>query len=414
MILMSDKINELLKEMQGMTQEQVNSKFAEMREVMENRDKELDSKMGTMEAQKEKALADMQLKHETAMAELVEKIGSAFPSQPQTQAPLFKNSSEFFGLVRKGGDGDKRMKDLYEGSGAAGGYLVPTEYSNKIMQIALEKSIVRSRATVLNLKGPKFEMPYINPTSNVDGSQYGGATAYWTDEMETLTESQPNFGNVKLEPKKLTAYIEDSMELEDDSITNMGALLEGMYGGVIAFKEDYSFMAADGNAKPLGILNAPCLVTVSRATASQIHPLDIVTMISRFRGNLDDAVLLINQSTIPQVFLMKDDNGNFIWHPGMSGSISNKVMGTIYGVPYIITEKAQALGTEGDVILADWSHYLIGDRGGLKTDYSDHFLFKNHKRAYRCIKRVDGQPWLPSAITPHKGGSTLSPFVALS
>ena len=166
--------------------------------------------------------------------------------------------------------------------------------------------------------------------------------------------------------------------------------------------------------KPLGILTAPCLVTVSRATASQVHPVDIVTMISRFRGSLDKAIITVNQSVLPQIYQLKDDNGNFIWSPGNSGSIAEKAMGSLYGIPMIVTEKNSALGTEGDLIMADWSHYLIGDKGGLVTDYSDHFKFQNDARAYRIKKRVDGQPWLKSAITPYKGGSTLSPFVALS
>ena len=89
-------------------------------------------------------------------------------------------------------------------------------------------------------------------------------------------------------------------------------------------------------------------------------------------------------------------------------------MGTIYGIPYAITEKNSALGTEGDVIMADWANYLVAKQGDIVVDYSDHYLFKNDARAYRAKCRVDGQPWLKSAITPYKGGSTLSPFVALS
>lgn len=408
---MSDVIKNLLDEIQGMNQTQIDSKMADIKTAIEKRDKELDEKMGTMEQAKEKALADLQTKTETRMAELVEKIGSAFPDVKAEEKARFKDFGEYINLVKKN---DMSIKDLAENTGNLGGYTVPTQFSNQINKITLETSIVESRATVLNLNAPTYEMPSIDPSSNVDGSQYGGATAYWTDELQALTESNPTFDNVKLEVNKLTAFIEDSNELEQDSVANMGQLLTKMYGEVMSFKQDSAFISGDGVKKPLGILSAPALVTVSRATASQVHPLDIVTMMSRFRGSYDKAVLLINQSTIPQVFLMKDDNGNFIWHPGMSGTIANKVMGTIYGIPYIITEKASALGTEGDIILADWSHYLVGKRGGLVTDYSDHYFFNKDSRAYRCKARVDGQPWLKQAITPYKGGSTLSPFVALS
>lgn len=408
---MSDMIKELMDEIKTMNNEQIESKMADLKTAMDNRNKELDEKMGSLDDAKEKALADMEMKFQTKMAETVEKIGSAFPDVKPQENERFKDFGEFIRLVKKN---DISLKDLAENTGNLGGYTVPTQFSNNIQKISLESSIVEQRATVLQLMAPTFEMPSIDPSSNADGSQYGGARAYWTDELQALTESNPTFDNVKLEVNKLTAFIEDSNELEQDSIANMGQLLTQMYGEVISFKSDSAFISGDGVKKPLGILNAPALVTVSRATASQVHPADIVGMMARFRGSYDKAVIMINQSTIPQVFLMKDDNGNYIWHPGMSGTIANKVMGTIYGIPYLITEKASALGTEGDIILADWSHYLVGKRGGLVTDYSDHYFFNKDSRAYRCKVRVDGQPWLKQAITPYKGGSTLSPFVALS
>jgi hypothetical protein len=45
---------------------------------------------------------------------------------------------------------------------------------------------------------------------------------------------------------------------------------------------------------------------------------------------------------------------------------------------------------------------------------SSEYKFGNDLTAYRVIERVDGRPWLQSAITPKNGGPTLSPFVQLS
>ena len=45
---------------------------------------------------------------------------------------------------------------------------------------------------------------------------------------------------------------------------------------------------------------------------------------------------------------------------------------------------------------------------------SPHFKFGNDMTAYRIIERVDGRPWLQSAITPKNGGSALSPFVKIA
>ena len=401
-----DAIKNLLEELatKKASMEDVNK----LKEMIDNRDKEIDAQMGSMKENQEKAL-------ETAMAKMSEAITNGFTKanhEKAPEAPRFKSFDEFIEKVKKN---DVSIKDLAEGAGNTGGYLVPEEYRNEILRVNLEQSIVRnSGARIIQMNAPQVSFPALDMSSNANGSIYGGATAYWGNENASITESQPSFDNVKLEVSKLTAYVEDSNEMEQDAITNMGSLLTMMYGEVLAFEEDYAFINGDGVNKPLGILVAPCLVSVSRATASQIHPSDIVNMIARFKGSLDKAVFTVNQSALPQIYQLKDDNGNFIWHPGNSGSIATKAMGTLYGIPMKVTEKNPALGTKGDLILADWSHYLIGDRGGLRTDYSPHFKFQNDQMAYRCIKRVDGQPWLKSAITPRNGGSTLSPFVTIA
>ena len=46
---------------------------------------------------------------------------------------------------------------------------------------------------------------------------------------------------------------------------------------------------------------------------------------------------------------------------------------------------------------------------------SEHYQFANDKTSFRIIERVDGRPWLQSAITPHNNSAnTLSPFVQLA
>jgi len=86
------------------------------------------------------------------------------------------------------------------------------------------------------------------------------------------------------------------------------------------------------------------------------------------------------------------------------------------GRPLILTEKAQALGTQGDIGLADFSQYYIGQKagGGLKTATSIHLRFDYDEVAFRFVMRYDGQPGWLSALTPRRGSNTLSPFVVLA
>ena len=55
--------------------------------------------------------------------------------------------------------------------------------------------------------------------------------------------------------------------------------------------------------------------------------------------------------------------------------------------------------SDRDVCLIDFQHYLIGDRNMIEIAYSEHFKFQNNQGAWRFVARVDGQPWVRSAIT---------------
>ena len=80
----------------------------------------------------------------------------------------------------------------------------------------------------------------------------------------------------------------------------------------------------------------------------------------------------------------------------------------------IPVEYCQTLGTTGDIILADFSQYLMIDKGGLQSASSIHVRFVYDETAFRFVYRVDGQPAWNAALTPYKGTNKLSPFVVLA
>ena len=71
------------------------------------------------------------------------------------------------------------------------------------------------------------------------------------------------------------------------------------------------------------------------------------------------------------------------------------------------------LGTQGDILLADWSYYLIGDRQATTIDSTNIFRFRDDITSWRAVHRVEGQPWLSQPFTLADGATTISPFVIL-
>lgn len=333
-------------------------------------------------------------------------------SEPQPQKSEFRSRGEFLYTVRMNPE-DKRLvrSGMLEGVDSVGGFLVPEEFFNGIMMDVLEKSVIRPNgATVIPMRTDTLDLPKIVDTSH-ESSLFGGVVAYWTEEAGSKTVKEPTFGQIKMIAKKITGYTYASDELLADNAIGLEALLTRMFGGAIGWYEDDAFINGDGVGKPLGILNSGALLAVNRSAASTVAIADLASILGRvLPQSLGRGVWLANSSVLTQ--LIKLGSTYLTWIGGGPGDLTKPIPATLLGRPIFFTEKCEALGTAGDIVFADLSYYLIGDRQQMAIASSQHARFTTDETAWRFVKRVDGQPWVDSAFTP-ANGSTLSPFVTL-
>lgn len=300
-----------------------------------------------------------------------------------------------------------------------GGFLIPEVLRAEMLQVALETAIVRSRARVIPMDSLRVPFPAVDSTSNVS-SVHGGITGYWTEEGATLTESQPRFARVVLEAHKLTLYTEVPNELFQDSRPSAAAFLNQVFPEALAWFEDVAFFVGGGVGEPLGFLNAPAAVNVTRSTTvagANIEWIDLANMYARMLPqSLNRAVWIISPDAIPNLLTMPFTGSTSPILLG-GGGFSTGAVGapmTILGRPVIVSEKARALGTTGDINFVDFGFYLLGDRQAMSARQSEEFAFNRDVTCFRVIERVDGRPWLLSPITPQNNGNTLSPYVKLT
>lgn len=302
-----------------------------------------------------------------------------------------------------------------------GGFLVPEVLRSDLLMLALENAIVRPRARVIPMDSLRVPYPTVDDPSH-QSSVFGGVVGFWTEEAGALEDSQPAFGRVVLDAKKLTAYTEIPNELLQDSGQALDQFFDDMYPEAIAWFEDLAFMLGSGVGQPLGMYNATCAVSVARALAGAIQFSDIAAMYSRMLPqSLNRAVWLCPPDGIQQLLTMSNivtvgetstPIAPPLWLQAMSAA--EGVQYSILGRPLIVTEKAPALGDVGDLAFIDWGYYLLGDRQVMHVANSDQYKFQNDLTAFRVIERVDGRPWLRSALTPANGSeNTLSPVVKL-
>lgn len=299
-----------------------------------------------------------------------------------------------------------------------GGFLIPEFLRSELLRVPTEKGVVRSRARVVPMETLTVPYPMIDSTSNAS-SVHGGITGYWTEEGGTLTDSAPTFGRIELTAKKLTLYSEIPNELFQDSIISLEQFMSQSYPEALLWFEDVAFTDGNGVGQPLGYINSPAAVSITKEAgqpAATILWENIVKAYSRMLpSSIGSAVWVCHIDTLPELATMAlsvGTGGSAIWIGDGGGEDAPPMR--ILGRPVVFTEKVSTVGTAGDINFVDFGYYLIGDRMAMQMSTSTEFKFGNDKTAMRLIERVDGQPWIKSAITPRKGSNTLSPFVKIA
>jgi len=296
---------------------------------------------------------------------------------------------------------------------STGGFLVPETFRSEIYDTVLEQSIIRPRASVISMDSDKLSIPFVDETTH-SGSVFGGMTFAWTPESGTISPSEAKFGRVKLEANKLTGLARVPNELWA-APSGLSTFLNSALPRGISYTEDVAFITGTGVGQPLGFTNSPAKITITKETnqtAATIVTDNILKMYARLLPqSIGNSVVLANPTTFPQLMTLSIPVGTGGSAVSLVDITSSPTM-TLLGRPLILTEKVPALGAAGDIGFYDLSFYLIGDRQAVSLESSEHSRFANDETELRAILRVDGRPWIQSAITPLNGDS-LSPFVVL-
>lgn len=302
-------------------------------------------------------------------------------------------------------------------TGTQGGYAVPTEFYGRLMAIAAEKGIVRKRATIIPMKARTIEVPSLDhttaPTAG-DSAFLGGLVARWTEEGNSLNQTEPQLKQVPLTNHELSGYSKLSNSFMDDEAVGLEQFLYKLMGDAIAWHEDYAFLRGDGVGKPLGPVNWTGLISVTRSAASAFAVADAAGMLARFLPGWDRASTCwaVHPTVLAKLFQMSESGTGSDLMIVDRGSDAPTM--SLLGIPVEVTEKLPGLNTAGDILLGNWSHYLLGDRGQVEIAYSEHAGFTTNQTFWRFVTRVGGQPWLRDKVTLADASNSLSSFVTLA
>jgi HK97 family phage major capsid protein len=309
-------------------------------------------------------------------------------------------------------------KQMVENVGASGGFVVFPEYRAELFAALPYAFTVRNRATVIPMRSRQIIVPALLQSGTTAGVPhwYGGVTATWIEEAQLKQHSEPEFRQIDLVAYKLVVYTRASDELLADAAIGLEAFLRSPMGfsGAIAWEEQNAFLNGTGAGQPLGVITAlaalglgPTL-TVARAGAG-LAVADFANMLSAFYGQ--NPCWHISRSQMANLIQLNGPAGNpsYVFIP----SARDGVPDTLFGYPIFWTEMMPLAGVTGDILLADWGYYYIGDRQVTTIDSSNHEYFRYDLTSWRAVHRVGGLPALNAPLTYSDGTTQVSPFVVL-
>lgn len=287
------------------------------------------------------------------------------------------------------------IKAHSEGTNTAGGYLVPPEFANDIIDLREQYGVFRRFAKVV---------PMMSDTKSIP-RRASGLTVYSPGEGVAITESSKGWDMIQLTAKKFACLALYSSELDEDAMINIGDDLAGEIAYAFGNKEDQCGFNGDGTSTYFGINGVRNKLFSVDGTIANIAGLKVATgnayseiVLSDFNGVVG---LLPQYAETPRAgwFMSK-----FFWATiaqklalAAGGVTASEIIGgartpTFLGYPVNISQvlpkseaNSQVACLLGDLSLAA----TFGDRRNMTLAYSTDYKFAEDQLAIRGTQRID-------------------------
>ena len=283
---------------------------------------------------------------------------------------------------------------LQEGIDPQGGYLVPEEYDERLIQGLEEENILRQLGTTIQTSGEH--------KINIASSKPAAA---WIEEGGALTFGDATFDQVVLDAHKLHVAVKVTEELLYDNAFNLENHLISQFSKALANAEEESFLNGDGVNKPLGIFAAKGGGEIGVTTTSdKISSDDILSLVYALkRPYRKNAAFILNDGTLAMLRKLKDSNGAYIWQPSYQQGEPDRLLGYPVYTSAFAPEVAKG---QPAIAFGDFSYYNIGDRGIRSFQELKELFAGNGMVGFVAKERVDGKLVLPEAVQILKVGGT--------
>lgn len=274
----------------------------------------------------------------------------------------------FVGYMRHGGDIPKELRALEVGDDTKGGYAVPVDFQNKVIEKMAEISPILGYCAVMTTSRDRVEMP----------KETGAPTIAWVGEKEGSGETQGDWGLgiEAIDVNKAKARIKIGTDLLDDSFFDIESFMIRKISFRFAAGIGQAIISGDGVKKPEGILvNAEVgEVKTGSATTLGSNPDKIIDLWGELPSYYDrGCYYFMNKKAMVAMRKFKDSaNGQYLWQPSLVAGAPP----TFNGVPIALMPDMPAIAQNNyPIVCADLTQgYQVVQRSGmtmLRNIYSD-------------------------------------------
>lgn len=333
------------------------------------------------------------------------------------------HAKAFSQYLRKGDDTEIKSITMNETVDPEGGYLVPPEYANFIIESLVQFSPVRRYARVIKVTSKQFRLPVQQQAQNLDtgAPQAGLFRTGWTTDIGPVNPTDVGQISMKIIPSNdLYALPYASMDMLEDASFNVEGYIQENLAKSIAFAEGTAFIKGTGVGQPTGIIASDSinqitaagnLITPTVGTALSIGtgPDTLINMMYQLPDfYARNATWFMNRQTIRVVREFVDGLGQYLWTPVYGETTKDQAPAMILGRPYAECIDLEAPSFAGPVpvyssstsipiLLGDWyAGYVITDRIGIRV-LRDPYSAKPFVLFYTTM-RVGGELILPEAV----------------
>jgi len=286
---------------------------------------------------------------------------------------------------------NEEFRVLSKASGAAGLFLVPTDFYQQVIRALRFIGAIGAEATVVTTaSGDAIQVP----------QNLAHGTASWIAESGSYTPSDETFAQRTLSAYKAGTKIIVSEELLQDSAFPLDSFLANEFGERIATLVEDAYINGDGSGKPQGIVGTNTPVTTYTYPTGQVAATTysaLVTAIYQVPVQYRDGMgIWISDGMFQRLVLLADSQNRPIWQVSTSAGAPD----TLLGFPVHVNPSLAAPGANAkSMVVGNMKRgYLIRRVDGFSMQRQNELHSDSGQVGFRGYLRLDAYPILPDAL----------------